>query len=354
MKKLLFSSFLVLFASCFVFSQVRTVSNALNSPGQYTSLQAAIDSAVTGDTIYVHPGSYGNITINKRLTIIGAGFNPQGQFTNVATVAQVTLDKFVPTTSASGTKLIGLNIGYIYQKPLEQFQIDSILIERCRFFTSTTSFILGNYWTLRNNLFVWTTTSGSIDVNFYNYILFENNIFSSPAYSYQIQRSNKSTVFFVNNLFTGHYDNTNQFSSVSYARFENNIFFGKSPNQATNSDFAKNIFYGNSNNNLNPSSNGVGNMSSVDPQFTSMPIDNTMYQFSYTNDYRLKATSPGKNAGTDGTDIGIFGGQRPMPLNVITITGEPQIPQIYYMFLQNSVIDPNTPLNVTIKARKVN
>lgn len=353
MKKILLPAILILLNFTVAFSQVKTISNALNSPTQYTNLQMQIDSANNGDTIYVHPGTYGNIRLNKRLTLIGTGFNPQGQYTTTANISAVTLDKFVPTTSSTGSKFIGLNIGYINQLSTEQFQIDSILIERCRITTSSSSYVLGNYWTFRNNLFYWTGTTGNVDVNFYSYILFENNIFHAPNGSFQIKNSNKNTVFFLNNIFTGHYDNIAQFFNVSYARFENNIFFGKSPYQATNSDFAKNIFYGSVNNSINPTSNGVGNIT-ADPQFTSMPITNDMYQFAYTNDYRLKTTSPGRNAGTDGTDIGIFGGQNPMPLNVITITGEPKIPQIYYMFLQNAVIDQNTPLNVTIKARKVN
>ena len=33
---------------------VITVSNNPNSPGQYTSLQTAIDAAASGDTLYVH------------------------------------------------------------------------------------------------------------------------------------------------------------------------------------------------------------------------------------------------------------------------------------------------------------
>lgn len=354
MKKILLPTILILLNFMVAVSQVKTISSAANSPTLYTNLQTQIDSANIGDTIYVHPGSYGSVTLNKRLIFIGAGYNPQGQFTGISYISVLTLDKYVPASSANGSKFIGLTIGYINKKSQDQFQIDSILIERCRIISNTPSHVLGNYWTFRNNLFYWTNTSGvGVDVNLYNYILFENNVFHSPNGANQILNSNKNTVFFFNNLFTGHYENIAQFSAVSNARFENNIFFGKSPYTATSSDFTKNIFYGNNVNYINPSSTGVNNITS-DPQFMSTPIDNTMYNFVYTIDYRLKSSSPGKNAGTDGTDIGIFGGQNPMPLNVITMTGEPAIPQVYYMLLQNAVIDPNTPLNVTIKARKMN
>ena len=46
---------------------IHTVSNNVNSPGQYTDLQAAITAAVNNDTIYIHRSDvdYGSITINK-------------------------------------------------------------------------------------------------------------------------------------------------------------------------------------------------------------------------------------------------------------------------------------------------
>jgi len=355
MKKILLTTICLLVFYVFTYSQIRTVSNALNSPGQYHSLQTAIDSANTGDTIYVHAGSYGGITVNKKLTFIGPGFNAQGQFTTSASISIIYLDRVVPTTTATGSKFIGLDIGYINTKPSEQFQIDSILINRCRFTSNAYTQVLGNNWTFINNLFQWQNApSGSLFINNYNNILLENNIFTSAAGTIQIQNSNKSTVFFINNLFTGHYDLAAEFTLLSNANFSNNIFFGKSPASAVNCDFANNIIYGNLTfTQLQNGSNGIYNIFS-DPQFNSVPIDNSMYQFSYSNDYRLKSTSPGKGAGTDATDIGIFGGQYPMPLNNNKITGEPPIPQIYYMFIQNSVIDPSTPLNVTIKARKMN
>ena len=43
-----------------------------------------------------------------------------------------------------------------------------------------------------------------------------------------------------------------------------------------------------------------------------------------------------------------------MPTNANVISGESKLPQIYYMNIQNNVIDQNTPINVTVKARKMN
>lgn len=68
----------------------------------------------------------------------------------------------------------------------------------------------------------------------------------------------------------------------------------------------------------------------------------------YAYNYRLTATSPGHNAGTDGTDIGPFGGVDPLP----NLYGTPPVPQIKIFNITNSVVTPNTPLEIYVKAKK--
>jgi len=56
------------------------VDNNIPSAGQYTTLQAAYDEASVGDTIFVCPSNanYAGINIDKRVTIIGTGWQPDG------------------------------------------------------------------------------------------------------------------------------------------------------------------------------------------------------------------------------------------------------------------------------------
>ena len=44
--------------------------------GNYTTIQAAIDNASSGDTVYVYPGQYDeNLIVNKTINLIGANMN---------------------------------------------------------------------------------------------------------------------------------------------------------------------------------------------------------------------------------------------------------------------------------------
>ena len=91
----------LLFIACFVYSMsyadIITVSNNPDSPGQYTSLPAAIAAASVGDTILVSgsPTNYGSITINKKLTLFGSGYDPNNTFAKVAYLQTVTLSRFM-------------------------------------------------------------------------------------------------------------------------------------------------------------------------------------------------------------------------------------------------------------------
>jgi len=358
-KNLLFLIVYLVIFTIEINAQVITVSNNTNTPGQYSNLQDAITAANPGDTIYVHGSntSYGNITVNKRLTFIGPGFNPQSQFALSSYITSITLDTLVPLSSGFGSRFIGLNIGYFVKKTTEFWRIDDILIDRCRIASSLSTHVIGNNWIFRNCYFYWTVNNANLELNYYSNIIITNCIFdfssipgttNSPA----IINSNKNSVIINNNLFTGYHQGSS-FSNISNAQFSNNIFYGKSPQGASNSIFTNNLTYGMTQYDLPYGNNsGQDNIVNVDPMFTYIPLG--VFSFSLIYDYKLLPISPARNMGTDGTDLGIFGGGYPMVLNNNKITGESRLPQIYFMNIQNNVIDQNTPINVNIKARKMN
>lgn len=353
MKKVLLSFLLYTLTLKLCIATVITVSNQLNSPGQYSNLQQAIDVANSGDTLYVHSGSYGSIIVTKALTFIGPGFNPQGQFTMTSYINSIILD---PSLTADGIKFIGLNIGYINIKTVGQIQVDSITFERCRFSINTTNFVLGNNWSFINCLFYWTS-SGSLDLGNWNNLLISNNIFNNSGSATFIKNSNKTSVLIANNLFLGECNITgsSQFTALSNAVFNNNIFWGKAPKATSDCSYNNNLVYYVGSQGVLPygTNTGANNYNDIDPLFVNVPVSNGMCAFSYTHNYNLQATSPGHNNGTDGTDIGIYGGQFPMPaFGAFLITGHPPIPQVYNFLLMNSYLPQNSYLGITVNVRR--
>lgn len=98
MKKLL-TSFLILS----VLLMVGSVSAAtITVPGDYATIQAAINAAVAGDTISVGAGTYTeNINVNKNVTIIGVG---------ATTIINPAIDQSGFIVTADGAKIQNLKI----------------------------------------------------------------------------------------------------------------------------------------------------------------------------------------------------------------------------------------------------
>ena len=93
-----------------------TVNNSTGPVGDYTSIQAAVDAAVDGDTILVFPGFYDeNVDVNKELTIKSYSGNPDDTIVQAAVsndhVFYVTADN----TMINGFSITGaMNYDYPY------------------------------------------------------------------------------------------------------------------------------------------------------------------------------------------------------------------------------------------------
>ena len=131
MKKNLLSAILFI-ATANAFATVHTVSNQSPNPGQYTTIQAAINVATAGDTVYVHPSQfpYDDFSLNKLLTIMGNGIEPSTANPNPYSIIQYTNPQagiHVNSINASGSKFIGL---YLTRMDFAQ-GIHDITITRC-------------------------------------------------------------------------------------------------------------------------------------------------------------------------------------------------------------------------------
>ncbi|HOK50653.1 MAG TPA: hypothetical protein PLD12_01805 [Bacteroidales bacterium] len=346
MKKLICIQVVSLFLfSVYVKGAVLTVSNNPSAPAQYSTVSAVITAASVGDTIYLlgSNSTYGDITIPKRLTIIGAGYDVLGTDYNLATtVGTVYLDSTL-SGPIDGVKLIGLSISTIYYSSGDRGYIDNVAIKRCKI--NGYIYVSGNYWNIINNII-----GGTLDIGNYGNIFIANNVF----YQSYLYYSNQSSVYVINNLFL--YYTSNQFSSVSNANVYNNIFYANSVAvyNSINNVFNNNISYNTSNYTLPPAGNsGTGNIQQTDPKFVSQatipaPGSGTIAMVNLKDyDWHLQATSPGKNAGSDGTDIGIYGGSYPWP----GFTGMPNLPVIESFYIKNPVLHKDSTLKIYIKAK---
>ena len=305
--------------------------------GYFSNLQLALNSAIAGDSIYLYPSNstYGNIDIKKRVHIFGVGFD--GTYGSLSRLGNILLDSLsTQSGNPSGSSFQGLRFSYI---TCQKKNMSNIIVAGCEFAYVSLSYNCSSW------LFVNNVVNSYINLTNNSSIIITNNIF--PNSPYGIQSSNAPSVVISHNMFLG----WRNFNSVYNAIVSDNIFiFSNSTSSSAN--MSNNIF----NNNLAwrsaldpgvlpPESNvGSGNIANQNPDFQSAP--STVY-FDKSKDYHLKPASPGKNAASDGTDIGIYGGSR-----IFVWGGVFSIPKITLTNITNPVINQATPINVNVKANK--
>jgi hypothetical protein len=321
-----------LFLSCFIlfgFSPVQaTVWTVDNSPGgaaQFEQVQPAVDTALAGDTIYIHgsPNQYSTFTLNKRLIIVGPGHNPTGEMSLTANIRDVNI------AEASGSVFIGL----VINRSLSfSRSVDNITVRRCRINRIESIYYTGNNWMIENSIIGYFRGSSTKSLN----LVVKNCVISQ---SLNFIRSG----IILNNLFLG--SGGQSFSGVDLSIIQNNIFYGTSPQGAENSAFNNNLTFQSTDNSLPYGTNtGHNNLVNIDPQF----VLYTDGSFSYDHDYHLRPGSPGIGAATDGGDIGIYGGTG------FSETGEPPIPVVRQLSLENAVVAPGSSLTIFLQGEAKN
>ena len=349
-------NFTLLFIVAFLTSHATqwTVSNRTDlpqNPGQFTTIQAAINAASAGDTILVAGSNtnYASVTISKKVILIGTGYDPDKENKLVSTINGITLN----SSSTSGSVIMGFALngavnfltGSIYS---------NITIRRCFFLNNG---IIANDSTINmviaENVF-WLTICCGNEISYgtsrsSSNLLITNNIFGFSANGnnncINNNGGNAGTVSITHNLFIVGDNQTplvssnwrSAFGTLFYSVVSNNIFYNVNPitTSGSNNTFNNNLsFAGNPMTAMPPSGNvGSGNINYEDPQFISI-FNNTSDGWIdfYLDNLRLQSTSPAKNAGTDGTDIGPTGGLYPIYRSTNRyLTGEPPIPEVKIM-----------------------
>ncbi|MCW5909826.1 MAG: hypothetical protein KIT62_02070 [Cyclobacteriaceae bacterium] len=341
-----------------------TVSNNPNRPAQYENVTDAIAAADHGDTIYVHGSqfTYPDFTINKRLVVIGAGYNSNNEFNFPTRVNYIRVIRDAGLQNANGSVITGFLITDRIINATSTGVHDVIVFRNRIVGISLHNQSFGgngfcNNWQIYNNVIDWIqgrSFAGSTDSSPVN-IIIQNNIIR------QVMDLVSNTVIIDHNIFFG----GNNLDRLFYAVVTNNVFIRSSGNVMTNTvNF--NTFNNNFSilNTISPTAptNDFASQSNTAANNIIAPGQNPFVNaadlntYSGTANYRIAAASQAKDAGTDGTDLGIYGGAFPFPSGGAPGSGFdtsplPPIPQVTEMNISNTTIQPGTSLNVNVKAR---
>lgn len=313
-------------------AKIWRINNINEVDADFTTAQAAHNHAnvLSGDTLLFEgsPNSYGTLTMNKQLVLIGPGYflgeNPGNQANlNTARLDNISFERDpgasptaenpdgINATSASGSDIIGLQISNV------NIFVPNITIRRCYILSgvalaASTTIKFGavtntNYSSNANNSVLLQNFMPNVVVTLNNNsnIVVSNNVIRS------ISGFNGSNITCTNNIFT--YED-NQTINLQNATVRNNIILGSVVVNPQNSVFSNNLAIqdgilpaGNDNQN----GVGLGNLF-VAPGGSPDAI------------YRLKNGSVAVGAGFNGVDCGIFGGTA-----AYRLSGIPPIPTIY-------------------------
>ncbi|WP_090248334.1 hypothetical protein [Lishizhenia tianjinensis] len=325
-----------------------TVDNNINAPnGVFTTLVSAVNVASPGDTILIKgsPTAYADTYVYKKLHFIGDGYLPNKENPHPTTINYLYLNNTL-AGNASGSTVEGIKtFGAITLNNDLNTPLDSITVRRCQ--TNITFSGIGN--AIFQNLVFYNNWELSLSGNstyIFNNIILSNNLLGIIS----LVDNPLSSFLISNNLITNTSPNNNPDNCV----YSNNIWYYTLANlSADYNSYYNNIsISGNTGQtvfNTTGTNSGAFNQENVDPLFES----ETNQTIELQDDLNLSANSPGKNAGSDGTDIGIYGGAYPWPEGGASGSGymysqEADIPQVNQMQLQNAIVPQNGTLNVNV------
>jgi len=274
----------------------------------FSEIQVAIDSASVGDTIYVYPGSYNNIAINKLITIIGSGYfhieNSKDSLTRITTdinIHQINFNKGSDYSCLIGMAMHnsayadgGLYIESANNIALIGNKITSLVINNSNLINIQRNFIAGR---------AYRGIDGGNNKN----LIFSNNIIHTS-----LGFDANSDVVIKNNYIDGDINVTN-------SMLENNILMGQ--NFSISSSWEQyNIFKTGCN---LPTISANSRFATFEEVYPTAPV---------ADNFQLSTNSAAKAKGNGGTDCGSLGGLQPYCLSgvlaiptIVSLFGEPNV-----------------------------
>ncbi len=273
-------------------AQLRFVVQNAGGATVYESFASALAASQQGDTLYLPGGTFdiGNATINKKITMIGVGHYPAytGPTNRTELTGSIYLDAGADSSQFHGFYLTG---NFMWGTSTGNQMVNKITISRCNISNIYLSYG-SNTSTSEQILISENVVRGAIVGRYAQNVLIEKNIVYNISYFNNNVLINNNVVF-TNDFCLDYITSCTVQNNVIVGGAGSYLFYNSSANTVQN-----NLF-------VNTYSAGSGN---IDKQLLeSIFVNYSGGAFSYGHDFKLKDTSPGKNAGTDGTDIGIYG-----------------------------------------------
>lgn len=320
----------------------------------YARLDTALINAQNGDNLYL-PGGYittysGILKINKVLNIYGVGYNADSSPVVGNTILNSSIE--IATTSSGGS-ITGISAGGITIHDT----VSNYKVCRCYFSNITIGGALSSL--PASNISIIETIVNNNILGYCNAIMYPQNVLilncfiGNIAYGTAPFYSNNyvwNGLVCRNSILFGYPVGTNFnfsfLSALKYSFFENCIMINLNPslfggynNTFKNCLFNSSSFYPGPNNLIY---NCIYNQS-IDTTF----VNHQGNYFDFHYNYHLKSSSPGKNAGTDGQDLGIYGGNYPWKEG-----GIPFNPHIQYRKVGGTTDGSgNLPVQIKVKAQ---
>ena len=311
------------------FAKTITVDNT-TSTGQvamFANLQDAIDAATAGDILMIKGSAttYGSVTLDKQLTLIGEGY------TNTLESRLTTIGSITLTTEAANSSLRNFTVFGFVGADANNLRLVGVNLTGSGS-SSQYPEIKGEGWVLINCVYDGTYNGrikiGSHSATFYNCFFFgigQNN-------------ASSGVVNFHNCVITSYIFNS------QFATFNNCILPLSSTAQVQAVYSTNNVF----NNCLFENSILTQDTLELSGNELNGCTFDTDPQFENTTDYQLLDGSPAKNLGSDGTDLGLSGGFYP----VSRLNGENSLTSVDKVFVETSVITPGSTLKLKVSAHQ--
>jgi hypothetical protein len=208
-------------AASTIHAAILTVDNNPNNNAQYSTVHSARNAASDHDTLLIQPSAatYGSVTINKPLTVIGGGHNSESALATTFTSISIQSSHVNIEGIRMSTSSTGLAIGAGFS---------NIVVRNCNFSLGGTS-SFGN--SISNLLLVGNVIDGRVIIpSSASDILFYNNHFTYTLNGALLSIQSDGVVL-INNIFYKSSTSTQlsnvYFSEGSEGQYVNNIFFAR-------------------------------------------------------------------------------------------------------------------------------